>query len=757
MLGFFQKYQRFFFIFVTVMVVASFAFFGVFDTFTNNDKAVEDREIGKSVDGSPMMLLEVQRLSRFIATDAEDDSPYLNGTANLCNDGVIRNDLLRTGISDLLVSDYFEAMKGDLKQRLDRAKRYRGYENAEAPFISARSVWDRFMPSISKELEALKTEGEVSLSTFSHLSNLYQQQTSCPPEFLKRVLMYYSNQAQWIKPDPHLPYADLSLFGFHTVSDWFGSNFVDLSAQFILNAAKYAEQKGYQVTLEEAKADLVRNFQASMKKLSEKKHQKVVTFAEHLRSLGIDEKGSTQAWRSVLLFRRYFHAVGESTFMDQMPYRDFASFARDTYVVQKYEWPASLHLKTAQDLIEFQVYIHSIGGKLNALSLPSQFHSIDKVNSQTPELVQTTYRMKVAEISLEEVGLRATLKQILDWEMNDENWSELSKAFSFLEKGETKEARFKSLEMLSSENRKKIDDYARLEWAKKNESAMDEQLHKTPGQEKTVSIAQNWISLPEIENPRELGALIELSANGDVEVKKILERYSGPNNKLYRFEAIEKIKDLHVLTFQEAQELGVATLIADRFLEAEYKKIRSQFPLQFRIKENEWKLFASVKEEVAMHVFSDLIKQMGNGKEPLAYYAFHRLEIPAKQALSAFQKNSEDPNWLASSDENPISSQFKLVKNECSIQRTTKDEWMKEQVFIMMPNEWSPISVPADGNITFFYFDQRKETREPVLEQISYGKEVIAADAQRYVAKSLLSKLHLKKSIVIPVFNKEIE
>jgi hypothetical protein len=160
---------------------------------------------------------------------------------------------------------------------------------------------------------------------------------------------------------------------------------------------------------------------------------------------------------------------------------------------------------------------------------------------------------------------------------------------------------------------------------------------------------------------------------------------------------------------------------------------------------------------VALLVFADLIQQMGQEKEPLAYYASHRLEIPAKEALGAFKKNPEDPKWLAINDENPVSRQFKLVKNERSIQRTTKDEWMKEQVFIMMPNEWSPISVPADGNITFFYFDKRKENQEPILSQISYGKEVIAADAQRYVAKSLLSKMNGKKSIVIPVYNKEIE
>ena len=117
MLEFFRKYQRFFFLIVTFMVVASFAFFGTFSTF-GNDAVREDREVGKAVDGSSIMLSQVQNLSRFISADREDLSGGSGLVPNFCNDGVIRKDLLRTGLADLLVAQYFEPMKEELAQRL---------------------------------------------------------------------------------------------------------------------------------------------------------------------------------------------------------------------------------------------------------------------------------------------------------------------------------------------------------------------------------------------------------------------------------------------------------------------------------------------------------------------------------------------------------------------------------------------------------------------------------------------------------------
>lgn len=750
MLGFFQKYQRFFFIFVTVLVIGSFAFFGVLDTFTNNERVVDDFSIGKSIDGSPMMRSEVQRLSRFIATDRGDFSPGSRETPNFCNDGVIRNDLLRTGLSDLLISSYFDSFKEALQHRLDRAKKYRGYEHPEASFISARTVWDRLIPSVGKELDSLQAQEEASVSTFSRLSRLYQQQSACPPEFLRRVLMYYHNQASWVKPDPQLQYVDLSLFGYHTVSDWFGPNFVDCTAQFILNAAKYAEQKGYRVSSEEAKGDLIRNFKESMQKLSDIKQPAGITFSQHIHSLGFDEKSAVEAWRSVLLFRRYFHGIGESTFIDRLPYRDFASFTRETSMIQKYEWPEALRMNSAQDLIEFQVYTQSIAAGCKGLSLPTSFMPLETIAKQTPELVLTTYRMKIAVARIEEIGLRATLKELLDWQLDDQNWNEMCLSFPFLEKRETKEARYKLIERLSSQNRAQMDLYTRSQLVGKNPQWIEEQFRSAVAKEQAVSVAANWISLPEITSPNLLAAMLESAALGDEDAKSFLEKYSDQGRTFYRFEEVEKIKDEHIATFEEAKNLGLMALVADRYLEAEYVKLRPKMRSRFQVKEGEWKLFSSVKEEVAAIVFADLLKGIGGENMPLAYYAAHRLEIPAKEAWASLQKNPNDLRWL-SMNTDPITDQFKFVKTECPVQRTNKDEWMKEQVLIMMPNEWSPIHIPADGNITFFYFEKKKPHEEPILEQISFGKEVIAADAQRYAAEALLSQIKEKNSMMIPI------
>lgn len=636
---------------------------------------------------------------------------------------------------------FFDILKEELASRLERVKNYRGYENPDAPYISAKVAWEQFLPALNADWEALKSQDVVSSLTFSCLANLYHCQANCPPELIRRVLTQYMKQATWLKPDPYLQYADMSLFGFQTVSDWFGATFVDLCSQFILNTAKYAEIKGYQVTKEEAKAEIVRNFNESVANLA-KTNQ--FTLSEHLRSLGLNEKEAVEAWRNVLLFRRYMQEVGNATFVDTLPYRDFASFSKEESIIQKYEWPESLHLKSAQDLIDFQVYLQMLTGKANSLTLPSSILPMETIAAAAPELVQTTYKMNIASVTLDEVGLRAPLKSILDWQLDSNNWDLLVYTFPFIEKTNTNEERFQAIEKLSLENRLKIDQFARIEWAKKQPDLIEKLLLDTPSSEKIVSIAKDWISLSEIGSPRELATLIESASDGDCLVSEILQRYSDRGKTFYRFTNIDKESPTHILTFQEAKELDVMQLISDRFLETEYKKIRSKHSSLFQGKDGEWKLFSAVREEIAKIVFGDLFKKIGKDKESLANYAHYRLEKTAIDALAALKKNPEDMSWLASSDQSPVLNQFKLTKKKTCVLRTTKDEWMMNQVFTMNPNEWSTVYVPSDGNVSFFYFEKREPSSEPILEQITLGQEVIAADAQRYVAKTLLSKCRLK-------------
>src|SRR6266436_8325966 len=108
MLQFFRKYQKIFFVVVTVFIVISFTFFGTFSTMIP-DRQIPDRVIGKAVDGSKLSYREVEALTRFLSTSREDRSLIYSGKMpNLLNDNVIHKDFLTTGMGVMLAEKYFD-------------------------------------------------------------------------------------------------------------------------------------------------------------------------------------------------------------------------------------------------------------------------------------------------------------------------------------------------------------------------------------------------------------------------------------------------------------------------------------------------------------------------------------------------------------------------------------------------------------------------------------------------------------------------
>lgn len=758
MLEILRKYQRYIFIVVTGVVIASFTFFGTYSTIGGEEKRV-DRTIGELVDGSKLQLFDVQRLSHFIASDREDLSQGRNQIPNLANDGVIRYDFLRTHLADLAVAAYFDQMKSELAQRLERAKKYRPYVHPDAPFISARLVWERFLPAMNEELSALQEEKEVSPAVFTRLSRLYQQQSYFQPELLRRFLVYQHQQYPWLSLDQRLGTEDLSLFGFHTIYDWFGPDFPDLIAQFILNAAAAAEEKGYSVSLEEAKGDLIHNFQQSIEKMAKSNLKPELSFGSHLRMIGFDEKSASEIWQKVLLFRRYFQDVGQATFVDRLPYKDFAGYAQETAVVQKYSWP--FRLRNFNDLLQFEVYLKAVAtASKNPLALPRNFKKIDEVAAQFPELVQTSYRASVIELSKAQIGLKASLKEIWDWEAGDPNWAQLKKEFSFLPKADSRDERFKALEKLDPAQRAQVTGHARGLLVDAHPAWIEEAFAAGKAQELTLPVSDAGLKLPHIEKGKAVAALLEKTAAGEEAAKTALLNYSDDGKTIYRFENVAKVSERQILTFEKARP--VLGEIADRMLEQEYPKIRSKNPQKFQDAKGEFKPFADVKQEVGTLYFADLLKAIDQietndwkpGQGPADYYASHRLLAPAQEAYTALRQNPSDSLWLKGEGD-PLAEQFKLERKQLNVQRTSQEDWMKEQAFVLVPNDWSPIHVPNDGQIVFFYLQEKKESEAPILEQLSFGKETLAADAQRFLAEKLLAKIQKKHSIVIPV-KKEI-
>jgi hypothetical protein len=716
-----RKYQQIIFGAIAAIVIFSMLFFGTFSALVSDEKP-KDVKLGSLIDGSPLFLSEVRSISRFISTDQHDSLH-----PNLCNEGVVYKDFLQSGVADLLIASYFDSFQKELQTRVEKAKKFRFYTHPQTEMLSAHAIWAHFLPSLKQDLSLLREEKEITPKTFTLLSKLYQQQNQFPPETLRRILLLQQQQYKELTPDPKLHQVDLSLFGFHSLNDWFGKDFVDLCSQFILNGAKLAEQKGYSVSLEEAKGNLSVIFENSRKQMTQMGAHSLPSLTQHLYSLGFDLKGAAEVWRKILLFQRYFQGISQTSFLDSLPYNQFASYAKETALLEVYEFPKSLQLKTFDDLIEFQIYLSAISSQpQKSLALPSQMLPLETVAKKFPTLVPTLYSAEVKELLFEQVALKVPLQEIWDWELDEKNWTLLQNKFSSLSSAETRKERFLILERLPLKTRAEIDSFVRMTLAAAQPSWMEEGFASLTLEKKIFNGDQISVKLK---------TLLALSSQGDEKAKEALRNYSDDGKVVYRIESIESLPQ-SILSFQEAKAQGILKDLSSQILEAEYVKIRSRFPD---------KPYSEVKHDVAKYKFSELFQAMSSfSKKEWTDddYARYRLLIPAQTALEELKKTGSLPQGL---------TQFQLEKKECKIQRNEKEGLMHMEAFKMTVREWSSVQVALNGGISFFYLQDKHPSEVSVLDLLSLGQAAIGFDAERYVAKRLLESLKLKKSVIIPL------
>jgi hypothetical protein len=749
MLEFFRQYQKYFFIVIATVVISSFVFFGTSGAL-NSGPVRSDRVIGKGIDGSDLMLSEIASLSRFIAADQDDIlSGSRNVPPNLLNDGVIRRDILGAGVAEVLVSGNYDALKSELEQRIQRVKTYRSYEHPETPFLSAKAVWQRFNPAINTTWSLLQSEQEMTAASFAHLVSLYQLQSGLPAEWLRRILMMQEQQYNWLRPDPRLRQGDMALFGFHSLTDWFGKNFVDLTAEFIHNAALAAEEKGYKATLAEAKADLQRNFSEAVKKLQAAKVPIELSYKDQLRILGMDETEAATVWRKILLFRRYFADLGNSVFLDRMAHSEFSSIAGETAVIDLYQWPSILTFKNAYNLYAFQTYLKSVAvpEKGDALALPKAFLSVQEIEKKAPELLTIPYKAKVFAVDKREIALRAPLKEVWAFETEDGSWGRLKAEFPDKLGAPTKnsEERFAILESLDPVTRAKIDAFARILLIDQHAEWVTQALDAAQGEEKQLSMCAGKIELPYVDDPARLGKIFAQIPESP-EVALIELGQFASKTAFFRFENIEKLSDARIKTFQEAMHDHSLPKLVDKELEAEFPKIRSALPEDQSKKE-----FAGLKEETAEALLGSLKKQLSVSLDQETSFIPRRMGLIAARALQDLQKDANDPQWICSEGEDPLFAQFKMQRTEKQISRTAKEDWMSKESFILIPDQWSPIHVADDGDIMFMYLKTRQVNKEPIMEQLFAGRQVLASDVQKVVAQKILTVMQNKQAVIIPL------
>ncbi|MFZ0566334.1 MAG: hypothetical protein WAM28_09140 [Chlamydiales bacterium] len=703
MLQFFHKYQKFFFLFTTIIVVSSFVFFGTYQAFGPNFKKESDEVAFVAMDGKKVRSSYLNAFSDFISSEG---SPYHNKilSFNFLNDSVITREFLESGLAARIVAHFSDELEEELQSRLDKEKKYRPYVHPYFKSLCAESIWKQYAPEIAQNLLKLqKSSQAVDLETFETKVNLFLAEKKFPPTLLGQVLRYQEKDYSTLPPDPRLMKDDLRLFGYRDLRDWFGSRFIDSISQIIINTAALARQAGYRVTREEVLSDLLYRSEQTFDLIKNRTDLPVDNgyglFQLYLRQKGIDEVKVVKVWEDVTLFRRLFHELGEAAFIDALPLQQFYNYAHEYLNLDLFQMPSHLRFQTLEELAQFEAYLDVTGEKRSSmLDLPLTFLPLEDIESRAPELVGKEYQLYVMGVTTQALEAKVNLKQMLEWEHDAQNWEKLASRFPEL--AEYAGTPFEALESVNSKGRKAIDSFARQQIVESHPEWIEEAMKNELMEEKKLFLTSKTRKpLPGITDPIALGELLDRENE--------LIGYTQDGMNYYRILVKERSSDKEIMTYKRALQEKVLEEIAER-VEGE-------------------NLAKKVMEELS----SALNLENLSDEERLPYrFATYLAEYRETQP------------------EGDLAKQWKVEKTTKTLTRSQPSFISFDEASSLDPAEVSEVKAAAEEGAYFYCFLDKQSDVTPPLGKIRQNQELLSREVRQHYLEKVIAEMKEKKAFV---------
>ncbi|MBA3721842.1 MAG: hypothetical protein H0W88_05520 [Parachlamydiaceae bacterium] len=794
MLDFFRKYQWYFFLVITFVIVISFSFFGTSNSLSSNPWG--EQIAFTAVNGKEITRFEMDDMTSFISTDADDKMAFGNAWGlNFLNDGVIRKDFLDTGLALELASFYRSEIQDDLQKRLAKEKKYKPYTHPQARFISTENTWNYFVPEMTSYFGSLKNaENATDADALTARTKLYLAEKQLPANTLRQVLRYQEKQYNWLTPDPDLDRTDLSLFGYHTLEDWYGPRFVRIISQFIINTSMIAESKGYEVSRAEVLADLIRNTDLSFQQSKNNPNFGVATpeeyFNEQLRRLNLDQTRAIRVWRQVMLFRRYFQDVGNSALVDALTFQKFNDYTKQNASMDLYRLPSEFHVNDYATLQKLEIYLNAISkrSKENTLDLPTNLLAVADVTKTTPELVQNRYLLEIAQVNKKALQGRVGIKETWNWEVQDQNWATLKKQFPELgvKKDGSREERFAALDDLDATTRARVDVFARSSIVDAHPEWISQALESAPPTTQVVGLRPQGGKTPfeglnTKEKREELIKLLDQAPVGSTDSPK-LNSFTIDQQTFYKIKVLDREAKPEILTFAEANIDGTLEALSEQILQKHYAAIRDKNASVYKKEDGSWKEFSSVRDLVADQYFDKTIKALQKiqdliakqdkesaNKDQLASLRFYTFVQGLKTKLEKdptladkFLKTAEVANVDNKLNARaPLTNQWMLEKTAYTYERGNKDAFVDATEAFALPDQsWSSIKTPANGDVVFFQMKEKGANDKKaiaVAEQTANAHTLLSAEAQRVLMRSVLKYISEKGAISLAYMNVQQE
>lgn len=789
MLHIFRTYQRYIYLVVTFVIIISFSFFGTYSTIVSNP--IRDQVVFTAVDGTQIKRNELDEMVMFLSSDSEDKLIYGGAWGpNFLNDGVIKNDFMASGLATILAEEYMSELSEDLNARHEKEKNYQTYVHPQAKFISSDTAWKLYAPQLRLSFDAFK--GALSGATkdaFKARVELYLNEKKFPASFLRQALMLQEQKQSWVNHDYTLDQTDLSLFGYHNLDDWFGPRFVRLVAEFVINAAKIAEQKGYVVSKEEALADLLHNAQTSYQQNLRNNTIGVANpieyYNEQLRRMGMDQNLAVKIWQQVLLSRRLFNDVGNAVLVDHLVMGNFNDHSKEAVEGTLYELPKELQLASARSLGKFELYLAAISkkgeGSGNPLALPKEFLTSEEVAKKYPELVQKRYRLQFSEANKQALQAKIGVKDTWNWQVADANWERVKKEFPELaiKKADSRDDRFQALEALDDETRLRVDTFARKQIVDEHPEWLNEALDQ--GRQRTLDVGLsskgNRSVFEGLENGQQLMKLLD-KAEIKTADKNTVEpvNFTADGRHYYRIIVLERDEKPSILTFAEASREGILDDLLDRELMSYYEKNRDLMPQVYQNADQSWKLFSDVEEKVMEQYFAKSLKAIEDDYKathqsqvekmtpsmlaPLRFYAYlneakKAMEKDPKAEESLIVKTTEQPAAGAIAERPALDNQWKLLKKDTRLERSSYAD--NKDLFALQENQWSEVLTSPNGALTLFKAKQKGGSLHVAQDKIEALQQLIGSEAKANYMIQIVAEIKDRNAISFEYLSQPIE
>ncbi|MCB1117251.1 MAG: hypothetical protein KDK50_01575 [Chlamydiia bacterium] len=709
MLTVLRKYQKVFIVVVGFFIVASFLFFGVSSRIGRMPSKLPDPAVGKAIDGSDIHLLHRDAMMRFISADCLDGHlAQVRQVPNFFNDGVLRRDFLESGLADVMGVRYFEAFKGDIDARHKKAKTYKPYVHPRFAHLSAASIWNQFTPNLPEKIEKLQNM-EFGPEVFKALSSVYVSTKGINGELVRQVLQYQQRQFQEAQ-DPYLAQADLSLFGAHSLEDWFGRVFIEKCSNVIINGARLAEKRGYVVTREEAQADLWNNgfkFMSAKNRGEAVKGSEVAEYLDkQLQYLQMNQEMAVNVWRDVLLFRRLMDETGGTLFVDPLMQRQFDAYANDGVKVKTYRLPEYARAYPAQ----LALYLEKVGKSSHGL--PSAPRPMDEIDGQ---LIEEIFEVKVASCYKPSLVQKVTLKEMLQYELDADHWGSLvAKCPALGGSVSSREERLMKLDALNPQERGLVDAYAREKIVELHEEWVNEALDEATMTNQVLHVSRSGEREP-LEGITHLSAFAQLLK----EESPKLKGFTDDQQHFYRIEVTKQSEGPKLLTFEQAVDAGVLDSMLSKKLEQSYKRVREQSPKTFQDEKGAWKKWYDVKDDIAKLAYIDPLKK--------------RLEAYLKEQQALYKTNAPAIEGFG--------KQWELEVAAHTLKRSQDHHFLSDEMLKKDENSWTGIFESKQGDLLFAHIEGKNDSSMPSSEFVKAAQEVLSHEARVHVFNQLLDQI----------------